>query len=134
MNCSINKLSIPILILFILPLFYGCPGSKPEITLTVTDCEVDKITITENTRITTQSGNQWSLSTVITVKCDGQVIENAELNVEFWWPNGSYKLKTNAQGEIRKTKRGHGSKPTGEKFKVKIKGNDGDKVKEFTIQ
>lgn len=120
-------------VLICLPAFYGCPGSNPKITLTVTDCAVDNITVTENTRITTQAGSQWSLNSTITVKCNGQPVNNAEIKVEFWWPDGTYKLTTNANGVARYTKRGQGSKPSNKTFTVTIKGNDGTKPYDFTI-
>lgn len=116
-------------------LFYGCPGSgEPKITLTVTDCPVQNITIEENTRVTTQTGNQWTMSTTITVKCNGKPAKNADIKVKFWWPKGTFKLTTNEKGKVRKTKRGQGARPTGEKFTVTIVGSDGEKPQEFTIQ
>ncbi len=122
------------IILLLLPIFAGCPdSSSPKITLTVTDCNVNNITVTEDTRITTQSGNQWSLRTTITVKCNGTPVPNAEIKLEFWWPGGTFKRTTNENGEVRYTKQGHGDKPSNQTFTVTIKGNDGDKDVDFTI-
>ncbi|MEJ2595224.1 MAG: hypothetical protein P8100_08910 [bacterium] len=122
------------IVLLLLSIFTGCPDSStPKITLTVTDCNKNDITVTENTNITTQSGNQWSLSTTITVKCSGQPVPNAEIKLEFWWPGGTFKRTTNESGEVRYTKRGHGDKPSNKTFTVTIKGNDGDKDVDFTI-
>jgi len=118
--------------LFTLIIFFSCKSSK--ITLTVTDCAVDDITITEDTRVTVQPGSQWTLVTVITVKCAGQAVNDAELKAEFWWPNGEFKSKTNDQGQIRISKRGDGDRPTGETFTITVKGNDGEKPMTFTIQ
>lgn len=124
-----------IALLFLLGVFSGCPGTgTPTITLTVTDCPFDKITITNLTRVSAVQGRQWRMNAKIAVKCDGQPVQGAELKVEFWWPNGTYKLTTNANGEATYNKTGQGDLPIGEKFKVTIKGNDDEKTEEFEIQ
>ena len=117
-----------------LPFFIGCWGGKPKITLSVTDCPVNDISITEDTRVVTQPGNQWTMTNKITVKCNGQAVKDAEIKIEFWWPKGTSKFKTDQNGEVSHRRNGHGSRPTGEKFTVTIKGNDGERPQEFTIQ
>jgi len=103
------------------------------ITLTATNCPKDSIRVTESTRITTQSGNQWLLSTVITVYCGSTPLPDAEVEVKFWWPDGDIKLTTDGNGQIPYRKQGHGSKPTGESFDVRIVGSDGERTQTFTI-
>ena len=131
MNLQKAKLTALIGILLLLPAFYGCPGGTPKITLKVTDCSKDDITITEVSTLRSQAGSQWTFRTKITVKCNGQVVKGAELKVKFWFKD-AMKLKTNKDGEINYHKSGQGSKPSGEKFKVTIKGNDGERTEEFT--
>ena len=129
-----SRLLISSLALLSLLIFCGCPGTgTPTITLTVTDCAKADITITDNTRITPQPGNQWSLSTVVTVMCNGQPVKDAEIKFEFWWPGGTFSRKTNSSGKIHYTKKGHGTTPTNKTFTVTIKGNDGEKSQDFSI-
>jgi len=103
------------------------------ITLTATNCLKDSIRITESTRITPQGGEQWQLSTVITVYCGSSPISGAEVEVKFWWPNGDLKFTTDANGQIPYRKQGHGSKPSGESFEVRVVGSDGERPEVFTI-
>ena len=134
MSKSIKSLSIICVAAAIL-LLYGCPGTgTPKIVLSVTDCEVNKITIEKKTLVTTPPGSQWNLKTTIIVKCDGVPVNDAELKVEFWWPNGTFVRKTNSEGKIEFIKNGQGSPPYGSKFKVTIKGNDDEKTEEFELE
>jgi len=130
-----KKISLPLLllILLMLPAFYGCPRGNPTITLTVTDCETGKITITDSTRVSSRSGNQWQFSTTITVKCDGKIAKDAEIKIKFWFKD-AFKRKTNSKGQISYHDNLH-SNPKGQKFKVTIKGkNNKDKTEEFTVK
>lgn len=129
------KLPIILIVAAALFLMYGCPGSgTPKIVLSVTDCEVDKITIEKKTVTTTQSGRQWNVKATITVKCDGVPVKDADLKLEFWWPNGTFQKKTNSDGQITIRKSGDGAPPYGSKFKVTIKGNDDEKTEEFELE
>jgi len=136
-----QPLGLPIIFIAILLLtaIYGCPdGSNNDsaaITLTVANCSSDKVTITHNTKASNLSGqNRWITTTTITVKCDGEVVEGAELKVKLWFTT-AFKQKTDTAGQIRYRKKTHAS-PKGQKFKVTIRGNDGDndyKTEEFTV-
>lgn len=131
MNLQKLKFTALIGMLLLLPAFYGCPGSTPKITLKVTECATDDITITEVSTLTSQAGSQWNFKTVITVKCNGEIVKDAELIADFWFGD-PIKLTTNKNGEINYQKKGQGSKPSGSKFNVTIKGNDGEKTEVFT--
>lgn len=127
-----QKQSLYLFILTIIVLgFYGCPGGDPKISLEVTDCEKDKITIEHDTKVTPRAGEQWTLRSTITIKCDGVVVPNADIKVEFWWPGGEYKKTTNQDGKAVVTKKGHGDPPRSKKFTVIIIGNDGEREVEF---
>jgi hypothetical protein len=134
MYSRIKALPLLLLALLFLSAFYGCPGSKPTITIQAIDCPTDQITIDDKSTVRSASGDQWVLNAKVIVKCNGEVYKDAEIIVSFWWPNGTTKLKTNEKGEATYTKRGHGSLPYGEKFKVTIKGSDGEKEKEFELK
>lgn len=123
------KFPIHAMLMCTLIIFFSCKSAK----ITVTDCPVADITVTESTRIATQAGSQWTLVTVITVKCKGQVVNGAEIKAEFWWPDSEFIKKTNDQGQITIRKNGSGAKPSGKTFEVTIKGNDGEKPTTFTI-
>jgi hypothetical protein len=128
------KLTLILFLILALPAFYGCPGSgTPKITLTVTDCDPVNITISDSTRVTMRAGSQWILNTEITVKCNGNVVKDAEIKVDFWWPNGTFKLTTDENGKAHYRKTGQGTKPSGKKFQVTINGNGDDKTVEFTV-
>ena len=119
------------LIVFII---YGCPGGgKPKVTLAVTDCAKDDITIVDSTKVTASGGSQWNLVADITVLCNGQRVDSADLKVEFWWPGGTIHRMTNNKGKLVYRKNGHGVKPSGETFDVTIEGNDGSKTVTFTV-
>jgi hypothetical protein len=133
MISNLHKLTLYLLLLTALFFFYGCPGGNPKITLEVTDCPKDQITITDQTTVRSISGEQWQLTTTITVKCNGQPANKADIKLEFWWPNGTFKKQTNDKGEVRFTKKGQGSKPSGQTFTVTIVGNDGEMTKDFTV-
>ena len=137
MNSYRFTLPTTLISIILLLAFYGCPGGpKPKkITITASECPSEQITVEDQSNVTTTAGSQWRLSAKIVVKCNGEVVKDAEIKVEFWWPSGTYKLTTNAQGEATYTKRGQGSPPYGEKFTVTIKGNDDeDKEEVFEIK
>ena len=67
------------------------------------------------------------MKSIITIKCDGDVVPNAEIKVEFWWPNGTYKKTTGQTGKTMVIRKGDGDPPKGEKFTVTIEGNNGEK-------
>jgi len=134
MKNKLLKIGVLPFIIILLTIIYGCPGATPKITLEVTDCAKDDITIVDSSKVSVNgAARQWTLVADITVLCNGQVVNNADLKVEFWWPNGTIQRSTNEKGKITYRKNGQGGRPSGEKFTVTIKGNDGEKEQEFTI-
>lgn len=137
MNLYRFTLPITLISIILLLAFYGCPGGPKakKITITASECPSEQITVEDQSKVTTTAGSQWRLSAKIVVKCNGEVVKDAEIKVEFWWPSGTYKLTTNAQGEATYTKRGQGSPPYGEEFTVTLIGSDKNEInKKFEIK
>lgn len=133
---TINRLMCSVPIMLLAALLSGCPGSgssnQPTITLTVTDCAGDNITMTATGSKTQGTGNRWQVTATIDVKCSGAPVPNAELKAEFWWPGGTLKLTTGPDGKAT-YRRTVDADPTGNAYTVTIKANDGEKPASYTF-
>ena len=100
-------------------------STQPDITLKVTDCDKDNIEITVDSKVSPASGS-YSVSTTVTVTCDGKPVNGAEFKISYWWGK-EFKLTTDKDGKkTHKQKKSSSSGYKGQKVKITIKDMDGD--------
>ena len=125
-------LALAVLALVGVPL--GCPDSDetPTITLTATDCEKDKISVTASKSVGGSPSN-WVVTVSIEVKCDGQPLGNAQLKYTSWI-GVSTRLETDGDGKTSARGRVSTSERPGSlDVTVEIEGSDGTKTVPLTV-
>ena len=98
----------------------------PDITLTVTDCPTEHITVTPTVKVRQQSSGVWIVEITVNIKCMGEVVDQAELKLDYSWLSKDFKIKTNENGDAKGRQRIASSvKPTGS-ITITIEGSDGE--------
>ena len=111
----------------------GCPsGPTPTITLKATNCEKDKITIDASKTVNGTPSN-WTVGVTITIKCDGEPLQNAEIKYTPWI-GAPIKLETNQDGKARSSRHiSTNARPGNLNIEVEIEGSDGTKTVPMTV-
>jgi len=105
-----------------------------EVMLLSTNCAAKDIVIDEKSEVTYPIESFWQLNTVLTVKCQGKSVENAEVSVKLWQPFGEYKVVTDEFGKAQIIERGQGENPTGKQITVILLAEGSMVKKEFIIK
>jgi len=105
-----------------------------EVMLLSINCAAEDIAIDENSKVTYPIESFWQLNTVVTIKCQGKLVENAEVSVKLWWPFGEYKVLTDKFGQAQIIEHGQGVNPIGKQITVKLMAEGGIVKKEFMIK
>lgn len=111
-------------------------GGGGKVTLTVTNCPKESISITFSDSLTMKdSGTPYIVQAVVTIRCNGEPVNGAEIKVEWPWLSNDkpMKVNTDADGKYSIKKDNLGSDPTGQTIEVTIKGSDGEKTATLTI-
>jgi len=105
-----------------------------EVMLLSTNCAAKDIAINENSTVTYPIESFWQLNTVLTIKCQGKSVENAEVSVKLWWPFGEYKVVTDEFGQAQIIEHGQGVNPIGKQITVTLLAEGSVVKKEFMIR
>jgi len=108
-----------------LMLAFGCGDDQPVITVTAIDCPIEDIELTAT--ITKRRGPSQTVTTAtVTVKCAGEPVNEAQINVNFW---GLFTrtATTNAEGQASASQVTHAD-TSGLEVTVTVVGQDGEQV------
>jgi len=105
-----------------------------KVMLLSTNCEAKNIEIDEKSKVTYPIESFWKLNTVLTIKCQGKSVENAEVSVKLWRPFDEQKVMTDEFGQAQIIEYGQGVNPIGKQITVTLLAEGSIVKKEFMIE
>lgn len=102
-------------------------AAPPPITLTVTDCPVEAIEITPDVKLRKGGSSRWILEVKVNITCMGEVVDKAELKIDYSWLSKDFKIKTDKNGDAKHRQMiPLTGRPSGS-VTITIEGSDGTK-------